>query len=335
MPYPYRSFREWLEEEEELGEVLRIREPFKCGDYSNIVDIGNDIPGKMPETEIRALSRYLHSLPNKPIGFIEQPINNRPDIPVIINSWPGRARTLRGLGCADKNELCEKLAELNTRRIKPNIVSKADAPCKEIVINEADIDLTRDIPRCWVEFNQQLWSTCNSIFVLYDPETGTHELGNWRSGQYEWIDADPNQSQPEELVKRNMFVALIYLGPIQSDGGKFYFEKYRKKQRPMPFAIGLTLPTDFHTVAASKASLHWPGDGDEYEALGGFRGDPVDVVPSETFPELMVPAHAEYIIEGEILCEDEIMPPFGGDIASGHMFGGEHMPHRFGERPVT
>ncbi len=104
MPYPWPSLREWMLDEEALGNVLRIKTPIKCGDYSNIVDIGNDVPGQIPETEIRALTRYLHSLPGKPIGIIENPINNRPDIPVVVNLWPDRERTVRGLGCQDKEE---------------------------------------------------------------------------------------------------------------------------------------------------------------------------------------------------------------------------------------
>ena len=41
--------------------------------------------GLLPETEMRAVARYLHSLPNKPIGIIEKPIDNRPDIPMVVN----------------------------------------------------------------------------------------------------------------------------------------------------------------------------------------------------------------------------------------------------------
>ncbi len=127
MPYPYRTFREWVDDEEKLGNVLRIKAPIKCGDYSNIVDIGNEIPGKIPETEIRALVRYLHTLSGKPIGIIEKPVNNRPDVPVIVNPWPNRERTLRGLGVEDKEEFCEKLKGLEVSGIKPVAVSKSEA----------------------------------------------------------------------------------------------------------------------------------------------------------------------------------------------------------------
>ena len=103
MPYPYRSIREWFDDEEKLSNVVRIKTPIKCGDYSNLVDIEfekyNPIDdpkgltkGKIPETEMRAVVRYLHSLPGKPIGIIENPIDNRPDISVIVNPWPNAER---------------------------------------------------------------------------------------------------------------------------------------------------------------------------------------------------------------------------------------------------
>jgi hypothetical protein len=48
VPYPYKSIREWFADEEKLGNVVRIDTPIKCGDYSNLVDIGfadyNNVP---------------------------------------------------------------------------------------------------------------------------------------------------------------------------------------------------------------------------------------------------------------------------------------------------
>ena len=325
MPYPYKSIGEWFSEEEKLGNVLRIKASIKCGDYSNIVDIGNEIPGKIPETEIRALVRYLHTLSGKPIGIIEKPVNNRPDVPVIVNPWPNRERTLRGLGVKDKEEFCEKLKGLEVSRIKPVAVSKSEAPCKEVIIPEGEIDLRNDIPRCWVEFNQILWSTCNGTVVVYDPQTRSHDLGKVRLGQYEWKDADPSKPFPEEKIKKQMFATLIYAGQVQSNAGRFYYENYRKKNRPMPAAFVYGVPTDIHVVAALR-SFRWPESGDEYDFVGGLRGEPVELVESETIPGLKVPAHAEWVIEGEFLAEDEIMPPYAEDIASGYMFGSENCP---------
>ncbi len=324
MPYPYRTFREWVDEEERLGNVLRINAPIKCGDYGHIVEIGNEIPGKIPETEIRATVRYLHTLPGKPIGIIENPVNNRPDIPVVVNPWPSRQRTLRGLGLKTKEEFCQKLAAIKENRVKTLEVPKSKAPCKDVILSEKEIDLTKDIPRCWVEFNQVLWSTCNGTIIVYDPDKGTHDLGKCRLGQYEWKDADPAKPFPEAKVKKEMFATLIYSGPQHSQAGEYYI-KFLKNNKPMPAAFAFGLPTDFHIVAAVR-SFRWPEGGDEYELVGGLRGAPVEVTESETIPGLKVPAHAEWVIEGEILPEDEIMPPYAEDIASGYLFGGERCP---------
>jgi UbiD family decarboxylase len=93
----------------------------------------------------------------------------------------------------------------------------------------------------------------------------------------------------------------------------------------MPAAFAFGLPTDAHVLAAVK-SLDWPRSGDEYEALGGWRGESVEIVESETVPGLMVPAQAEWIIEGEFMPEDQLMPPYGEDQFIGHMIGGMLWP---------
>lgn len=333
MPYPYKSVRQWISDEEKLGNLFRTEVPIKCGDYDNIIDIGNGIPGKIPETEIRGMVRYLHTFPNKPIGIIERPVNNRPDIPVIVNPLPNRERALRGVGLRDKNEFCERLEQIHNSRIKPLEVSKDKAPSKEVIIPEDKIDLRNDIPRCWVEFNQVLWSTCNGTVIVYDQETNSHDLGKLRLGQYEWKDADPNQPFPEELVKKQMFATLVHAGSVASNAGRYYAKNYREKNRPMPAAFAFGIPPDIHLVASLRA-FRWPETGDEYEYVGGLRGEPIELVPSETIPGLMVPAHAEWIIEGEFLPEDEVMPPYAEDIASGYMFGGESCP-KFNIKCIT
>lgn len=326
MSYPWRSIREWLEEEEKLGNVVRIKKPIKCGDYDNIVDIGNDVPGKQPETWIRATNRYLHTLPNKPIGIIEKPINNRPDILVILNPWPTRERVIRGCGVKTKDELCHKFEEVQSVRIKPKIVGKKAAPCKEVIIREDEIDLRKNLPWNWVEFNQMCWPLCNGTIIVYDPKYKTHDIGKCRIGCYQWQNANPETPYPEEKQKRYMYATLVYGGVQASRAGCYYAENYRKFNKPMPAAYMAGVPTDYHIVAAMRRTYRWPETGDEYEALGGFRGEPVELVPAETIPGMMVPAQAEWIIEGEFLPEDERMPEYAEDIAAGYLFGTELCP---------
>ena len=332
MPYPYRSIREWFSDEEKLGNVVRISTPIKCGDYSNLVDIGfadynsapdprGEMKGVLPETEVRAVARYLHSLPGKPIGIIEKPIDNRPDIPVVVNIWPNYERTLRGMGLRDKSELVEKIANLQNNKIKPVTVPKGKASCKQVIIPEDKIDLTKDIPRVWVEFNKLCFTGCNGTIISYDPEIGTHGLTKTRLGVFDWDNGDPNQPFSEEKVKKYGHATMARPGrPGQGNTGRYYFEKYRDKDKPWPTAFVYGIPTDAHVLAAVK-SLRWPETGDEYEIIGGFRGEPVELVESETIPGLMVPAHAEWVIEGEFVSEDYRTPVSSEDLLLGFVWG--------------
>jgi len=332
MPYPYRSLREWLDEEEKKGNVLRIKTPIKCGDYDNLVNIGftaynlvNDPNGEMkgmqPETEMRAVARYLHSLPGNPIGIIENPVCNRPDIPVVINLWPNVTRVVRSMGLKDKLELVAKMADFSTKRIKPVILDKDKAACKQVIIPEDTTDLTKDIPRIWVEFNKLCFAGCNGTIIAYDPKTGTHGLTKTRLGVFDWDNGDPSQPFPEEKIKKYGFATMARPGrPGQGNTGRYYFDNYRSEGKPWPTAFVYGLPADYHVLAALK-SIKWPEDGDEYEIVGGFRNEPVELVESETIPGLMVPAQAEWVIEGEFVNEDYRTPSCSEDLALGFIWG--------------
>jgi len=332
MPYPYSSIREWFSDEEELGNVVRLSTPIKCGDYSNLVNIGladyNNVPdprsemkGKIPETEMRAVSRYLHSLHNNPIGIINNPIDNRPDIPVVVNIWPNYERTLRGMGLKDKFELVNKLADMPDHRIKPVTVPKGQASCKQVIIAEDKIDLTKDIPRVWVEFNKLCFTGCNGTIVIYDPESGNHGLSKTRLGVFDWDNGDPNQPFPEEKIKKYGYATMSRPGrPGFSNSGRYYFGKYRSQDKPMPCAFVYGLPADVHVLAALKTP-RWPEVGDEYEFISSFRKEPMELVEAETIPGLMVPAHAEWVIEGEFISEDYRTPEFSEDLLLGYVWG--------------
>ena len=342
MPHPWKSFREWIADEEKQGDVLRIEAPIKAGDPNSIVDaVPADLKaeqmavincpganGKMMETELRATCRYLHSLPNNPIGIIENPINNRPDIPVVINPWSTRERVLRMSGVSSKYELMEKIRNLKHNLIPPVTLGRKDAPCKEVIITEDEVDIYKQLPRNWVEFETVPWSPCGGgQFIIYDEETDSHDLGIWRGGFFEWDDGDPDKPLPEEMRKKHMCAAMIYDGPIASDGGTYYREKFRKLDKPMPAAYAMCNEPVMAMVAAVRSGLVWPQDGaDEYAVVGGVNGEPVELVESETIPGLKVPAHAEFIIEGEFLPQDYLVPKFAEGVYQGHLLGNHEMP---------
>lgn len=342
MPFPWKSFRDWIADEEAIGNVFQFTMPIKAGDPDSIVDaVPADLReehlrvfncaganGKQMETELRAAGRYLHTLPNNPIGIVQQPINNRPDIPVAINPWATRERMLRMSGVADKDELCHKLATLKTSLIPPVRVERDAAPCKEVVILGDEVNAYEQLPRNWVEFETVPWSPCGGgSFIIHDPETDTHDLGVWRGGFFEWDDGDPERPLPEDRRRNHMCVAMIYEGPIASDGGTYYREKFRKLDKPMPAAYAMCPQPSISAVSAVRSGLVWPQDGaDEFAVVGGWDGQAVEVVEAETIPGLMVPAHAEFVLEGEFLPEDYLVPKYAEGVYQGHLLGNHMMP---------
>jgi 4-hydroxy-3-polyprenylbenzoate decarboxylase len=108
-----------------------------------------------------------------------------------------------------------------------------------------------------------------------------------------------------------MFAALQLSGPRMSNTGRFY-QKHRAAGKPMPGVFTFGDPADIEMLAPVK-TIPWPENGDEYELLGGLRGEPVELVESETVPGLMIPAHTEWVIEGEFLPQQEKMPAYAGE----------------------
>lgn len=80
------------------------------------------------------------------------------------------------------------------------------------------------------------------------------------------------------------------------------YQKYEKMGRPMPVAI-----VTGHHPAFHLAGL-WCGSAevDEFAVAGSFLGEPLRVVPGETV-DLLVPADAEMVIEGEIQPQERVL----------------------------
>jgi UbiD family decarboxylase len=87
-----------------------------------------------------------------------------------------------------------------------------------------------------------------------------------------------------------------------------HWEEWRKKGKPMPVAIAIGLDPYLTILSASPI----PRSLSEYEVAGALMARSYEVVQAET-ADLLVPAHAEIIIEGEIPT-DHLYPeegPFG------------------------
>ena len=76
--------------------------------------------------------------------------------------------------------------------------------------------------------------------------------------------------------------------------GTFCYESYMKKDSPAPFAWVIGAEPVVHLAAVANVLYGI----DELTIAGGLKGSPIEVVQAKTV-DLLVPAHAEFIIEGE------------------------------------
>ena len=191
-------------------------------------------------------------------------------------------------------------------RLAPVTISREKALCKEVVLHGDEIDLTKF---AFVQTNPMdagRYLNATSVFTS-DPEMGVN-VGTYRcqlkGPRLLGLNPEPNQSGWKMLMaarKRGEAVAKVSI-VLGTDPVVWFISCTRVVPR-----------FDDKPV-------------DELAVAGGFRGKPVDVVRSET-NELLVPAHAEMIIEGEVPLQEAGLPegPFG------EMFGylGPAKPENF------
>ena len=184
-------------------------------------------------------------------------------------------------------ELINIYLQRKNNLIKPVIVDKSQAPCKENIDISDQVDLLK-FPAPMVHDGDGGRYLCSwQVNVTKDPDTGWVNWGCYRG----------------MVATRNTLTGSV--SPAKHIGA--HFQKYRPKKNPMPFAIaiGPEPVSGFIAGARVAANLY------EAELAGALRQEPVELVKCETV-DLEVPATAEIIIEGEISpTETDWEGPFG------------------------
>jgi phenylphosphate carboxylase alpha subunit len=158
----------------------------------------------------------------------------------------------------------EYIRRTSSAPINPVVVDRRNAPCKENILLGDDADLFK-LPGPMVHEGDGGRYLCTWHFVVAkDPDNG---MINW--GMY----------------RQMVFDEKTMVGPVLpfSDMGKMFYRKYVPRNQTMPFATVIScdpIPEDQFT--------------------GMLMGKPIEVVKCETC-DLQVPAHAEIIIEGEVI----------------------------------
>ncbi|MBI2204740.1 MAG: UbiD family decarboxylase [Candidatus Rokubacteria bacterium] len=203
--------------------------------------------------------------------------------PVLTNLHASRSRLAASIN-TPPDEMLRKYLRAMEKPIPPTVVSTG--PVKEVVKKGAEID-------------------------LYALPQIVHHQGD--AGPY--ITAAISFARDlEDEIWNCAYNRLMIQGrdrtSIHLTTGKHLWEFHRKaeaKSQPLPvaFAIGV------HPAIALGSLAIGSIDEDERAIMGGLFGEPLELVKCET-SDVLVPAHAEMVIEAEILPHQRVAEgPFG------------------------
>lgn len=240
--------------------------------------------------EITALQRKLDSLRRYPVIIIEHPIldnGEESSFPVLTNIAASRELSAKALDI-NPRRIAIEYEERVSKRIGPISVKKKEAPVKEVIEKGKEINLLK-FPISTHNYMDPGPYIGTGFITTYDPDTSIDNCGIQRV----WV-KNPNRigfwaSQPSHNF-RNMM-------------------KWWSLGKDMPVAIWI----GHHPagIAGAQAKLDYPES--HYPAIGGVLGEPLRLVPTETFGDrLLVPADCEIVIEGYVPKDVfEAEAPFG------------------------
>jgi UbiD family decarboxylase len=250
--------------------------------------------------ELSCLARWMYqALPEgERFGLLFEQVQGF-DIPVMTGIL-GASRQVYAIALeTEPDQINEKWIQALLQPMPPKQVT--EAPCQEVVLSGDDMDLgSMPIPVWTPGKDAAPYLSCPTI--SRDHETGIQNAAVYRA-----------------MVKDSRHLAVNL---AKGRHGTLCYESYAKKGKPAPFAwvIGAEPVVNFSAVA------NVPYGTDELTIAGGLKGEPIEVVKAKTV-DLLVPASAEFIIEGEFRPEDYAEEgPFGE-------FAGYMGP--VGQRPVA
>jgi UbiD family decarboxylase len=235
-----------------------------------------------PAYEITAITVKLEQeAKRRPILLFEKVKGTK--FPVLTNLHAGRARLANAIH-AQSEGMQQAYLRAMEKPIPPKIVTKA--PVKEVVLTGDKVNLY-DLPQIIHHEGDAGAYITAAISFAKDPNSGTWNCAYNRL----MIQGRDNTSIHLTLAK--------HLWEFQRAA------EAQGKPLSVAFAIGV------HPAIALGCLAIGSIDEDERAIMGGLLGEPLELVKCET-SEVLVPAHAEMIIEGEILPHERTPEgPFG------------------------
>ena len=277
----FRSLQAFINALEQAGELVRIK---------TFVD---------PVLEIAEITDRVSKTPTQNKALLFE--NTGTDFPLLINSMGSERRMSIALGVghlddvmndiegllkklsAPKNGLLEKFAmlpQLNKfASWMPKVVNGKGA-CQEVVMDKPDLGKL-PILKCWPQDGGR-FITLPAIHTK-DPNNGIRNIGMYRM----------------QVFEPTMTAMHWHKHKVSAR----HFNEYKKLGKRMPVAVAL----GGDPVYTYAATAPLPENVDEYMLAGFLRKNKVELVRCLTQPEIEVPADADFIIEGYIDPEEDLI----------------------------
>lgn len=228
--------------------------------------------------EITAIQYSLEKIKRYPIVYINKPIlenNTISEFPVVTNLTASREIVCRSLGIDDHRTVSSIYSKRTGNKIDPKIININDSPVKEI-IQTNNFDL-RKLPILKQHISDPGPYLTAAHATTYDPETKIDNTAIQRC----WV---------KSKNKMTYF-------PYPSSHNFRNLQKFWSKKQPCPVVFWIGHHPS--VLLGTQAKLQYPES--HWRACGGLLGEPLRLTPSHLFgSDIMVPADAEIVIEGEI-----------------------------------
>jgi 2,5-furandicarboxylate decarboxylase 1 len=222
------------------------------------------------EHEIMAVVLEYERRRRHPILLFESVAGS--DIPIVCNAVASRRALAFALGVPEAILAAEYGRRLR-QPIKP--VAVREAPFHRVVRSGADLDLGRLPIPTYFPGDAGRYLTAGML-VARDPDTGVETEGYHRF----------------QLKGRDRLGVSLH-------SRRRMFEYQRRAEargQALPCAVVLGL----HPLVSMGSLAYPPPDVGKFEVVGGLLGEPLEIAPCTTV-DVLVPAAAEIVIEGEIL----------------------------------
>jgi len=260
---PIQDLREWLEEVEAIGELVRVTQPVSR------------------DEEMSAIAYLIAKQQPSPAVLFERPagfdggngIGARMLWNLVGPSLKRIALTLEEPIDTPPIELVRRVKAKLMRRTPPREVPADEAPIYQNTITGDDIDLDLiPIPKHWPLDGGRYGGTGDAV-ITRDPDSGYLNVGTYR------------------MMQQGKREVGLYLSPGKD--ALLHITRAWQLGQSIPVAAAWGIDPLFMLVG----SQGFPKNVSEYEYIGGIKGQPVPVVKAKT-SDLLIPANADLVIEG-------------------------------------